>query len=36
MKRTLIHCGWLVTLDDALGDFHGAELAKTSTPPPTR
>jgi 5-methylthioadenosine/S-adenosylhomocysteine deaminase len=26
MKRTLIKCGWLVTLDDAIGDFHGAEL----------
>jgi 5-methylthioadenosine/S-adenosylhomocysteine deaminase len=26
MKRTLIQCGWLVTLDDAIGDFHGAEL----------
>ena len=26
MKRTLIKCGWLVTLDDAIGDFHGGEL----------
>jgi 5-methylthioadenosine/S-adenosylhomocysteine deaminase len=26
MKRTLIKCGWLVSLDDAIGDFHGAEL----------
>jgi len=29
MKRTLIQCGWLVTLDDAIGDFHGAELLFT-------
>lgn len=26
MKRTLIRCGWLVTLDDAVGDFKGGEL----------
>ena len=26
MKRTLIKCGWLVSLDDAIGDFHGGEL----------
>jgi cytosine/adenosine deaminase-related metal-dependent hydrolase len=26
MKRTLIKCGWLVTLDDAIGDFEGGEL----------
>jgi 5-methylthioadenosine/S-adenosylhomocysteine deaminase len=29
MKRTLIQCGWLVTLDDAIGDFHGGELLMT-------
>ncbi|MBV9238199.1 MAG: amidohydrolase family protein, partial [Xanthobacteraceae bacterium] len=29
MKRTLVQCGWLVTLDDAIGDFHGAELLFT-------
>jgi 5-methylthioadenosine/S-adenosylhomocysteine deaminase len=26
MKRTLIKCGWLVTLDDTIGDFHGGEV----------
>jgi cytosine/adenosine deaminase-related metal-dependent hydrolase len=26
MKRTLIKCGWLVTLDDAIGDHEGGEL----------
>ena len=26
MQRTLVKCGWLVTLDDAIGDFHGGEL----------
>jgi len=26
MKRVLIKCGWLVTLDDAIGDFKGGEL----------
>jgi 5-methylthioadenosine/S-adenosylhomocysteine deaminase len=29
MKRTLIQCGWLVTLDDEIGDFHGGELLMT-------
>ena len=26
MKRVLIKCGWLVTLDQAIGDFKGGEL----------
>ena len=26
MKRVLIRCGWLVTLDPKLGDFKGGEL----------
>ena len=26
MKRVLIKCGWLVTLDPAIGDFKGGEL----------
>lgn len=26
MKRVLIRCGWLVTLDPAIGDFKGGEL----------
>src|SRR5436190_2629655 len=26
MKRTLIECGWLVTMDDAIGDFRGAQV----------
>ncbi len=26
MKRTLIKCGWIVTMDDRLGDLIGAEL----------
>jgi 5-methylthioadenosine/S-adenosylhomocysteine deaminase len=26
MKRVLIQCGWLVTLDPAIGDFKGGEL----------
>jgi cytosine/adenosine deaminase-related metal-dependent hydrolase len=26
MKRTLIKCGWLVTLDPGIGDFKGGEL----------
>jgi cytosine/adenosine deaminase-related metal-dependent hydrolase len=26
MKRTLIQCGWLVTLDPEIGDFKGGEL----------
>jgi 5-methylthioadenosine/S-adenosylhomocysteine deaminase len=26
MKRVLIKCGWLVTLDPAIGDFRGGEL----------
>ena len=26
MKRTLIECGWLVTMDDAIGDFRGAQI----------
>jgi len=26
MKRVLVKCGWLVTLDDKIGDFQGGEL----------
>ena len=26
MKRVLIKCGWLVTLDAAIGDFKGGEI----------
>jgi 5-methylthioadenosine/S-adenosylhomocysteine deaminase len=26
MKRVLIKCGWLVTLDAGIGDFRGGEL----------
>ena len=26
MKRTLIKCGWLVTLDDKIGDHKDGEL----------
>ena len=26
MKRVLIKCGWLVTLDPAIGDFKGGEV----------
>src|SRR5688572_18050095 len=26
MKRVLIQCGWLVTLDPAIGDFKGGEI----------
>jgi 5-methylthioadenosine/S-adenosylhomocysteine deaminase len=26
MKRVLVKCGWLVTLDDEIGDFEGGEL----------
>jgi 5-methylthioadenosine/S-adenosylhomocysteine deaminase len=26
MKRVLIRCGWLVTLDEAIGDFKGGEI----------
>ena len=46
MKRVLIKCGWLVTLDPKIGDFKGGELllngnrieagAAISTPRPTR
>ena len=25
MQRVLIKCGWLVTLDPAIGDFKGAD-----------
>jgi 5-methylthioadenosine/S-adenosylhomocysteine deaminase len=31
MQRTLIKCGWLVTLDDAIGDFNGGELLYTGS-----